>query len=66
MVLPTEGVGKELEGIALPASSANKPAKRFLDWTPSERAIREHEERTDIITTRGGRMRLSFGRASTS
>ena len=61
MVLPSEGAGNELEGNALVASSKNKDAaRRFLDWTLSERALQEYYRWKAIVTAPGGYMPVTF------
>lgn len=64
MVIPSEGAGNELEGNALVASSRRKDAaRRFLDWTTSERALSEYYKWKAIVTARGGFMPVAFKRA---
>lgn len=64
MVIPREGAGNELEGNALATTSQHKPsAKRFLDWTMSERAVIEYYQWKEIVTARGSYMPVRFKRA---
>jgi len=61
MVIPAEGAGNELEANGLMASSRNKDAaKRFLDWTLSDRAVEEYYVWKEIVTITGGSMPQSF------
>lgn len=61
MVIPEEGAGNELEANALMASSQNKDAaKRFLDWTLSDRAVQEYYAWKEIVTISGGEMPQHF------
>lgn len=64
MVLPKEGAGNELEGNALVAASKKKEAaKRFLDWTLSEKAVAEYYNWKEIVTVKGGTMPDKFKKA---
>lgn len=61
LVLPSEGAGNELEGNALVSSSRHKDAaRRFLDWTLSERALQEYYRWKVIVTAPGGTMPVTF------
>src|SRR5690606_2782721 len=61
MVIPAEGAGHELEAHALMKSSDNKEAaKRFLDWTLSDRAVEEYYDLKEIVTIMGGSMPQFF------
>lgn len=61
MVIPREGAGNELEASALVKTSQHKAAaKRFLDWTLSENALREYYYWKGIVTSPGGSMPPSF------
>ncbi len=64
MVIPSEGAGNELEGNALVASSKKKDAaKRFLDWTLSDKAVSEYYNWKEIVTVSGGAMPEKFRKA---
>lgn len=64
MVLPKEGAGNELEGNALVAASKKKEtAKRFLDWTLSDKAVAEYYNWKEIVTAKGGTMPERFKKA---
>jgi iron(III) transport system substrate-binding protein len=64
MVLPSEGAGNELEGNALVAVSKKKElAKRFLDWTLSDKAVGEYYNWKEIVTVTGGAMPERFRKA---
>lgn len=64
MVVPKEGAGSELEGNALVAASRHKAAaKRFLDWTISEKAVVEYYKWKEIVTAKGGFMPVRFKKA---
>jgi iron(III) transport system substrate-binding protein len=55
MVIPAEGAGHELEAHGLMKASQNQEAaKRFLDWTVSDGAVRAYYERYEIVTIEGG------------
>jgi len=57
MVIPSEGAGHELEANALMQGARNKEgARRFLDWTLSDRAVEAYYDRYEIITVGGGSM----------
>lgn len=61
MVIPSEGAGNELEGNALVATSQNKEAaRRFLDWTLSENAIRAYVGWKAIVAPQAGYRPLKF------
>jgi iron(III) transport system substrate-binding protein len=61
MVIPAEGAGHELEAHGLMKTSPNKEAaKRFLDWTLSERAVDEYYDWKEIVTISGGSMPQAF------
>lgn len=61
MVIPSEGAGHELEANALMKSSKNKDAaKRFLDWTLSDRAIQAYYDRYEFVTIGGGEMPAKY------
>lgn len=54
MVIPAEGAGHELEANALMKSSKNKEAaKRFLDWTLSDNAVKAYYDRYEFVTVGG-------------
>jgi iron(III) transport system substrate-binding protein len=56
MVIPSEGAGNELEAHGLMKTSQNKEAaKRFLDWTLSERAVDEYYDWKEIVTAPAAR-----------
>lgn len=64
MVLPSEGAGNELEANALVAASKKKDsAKRFLDWTLSDKAVGEYYNWKEIVTVTGGAMPERFRKA---
>lgn len=64
MVIPSEGAGNELEGNALVATSRRKDAaRRFLDWTTSDRALVEYYRWKAIVTARGSYMPVAFKKA---
>ena len=61
MVIPAEGAGHELEAHGLMKTSENKDAaKRFLDWTLSERAVDAYYVWKEIVTIEGGAMPEGF------
>jgi iron(III) transport system substrate-binding protein len=61
MVIPAEGAGHELEAHGLMRTSQNKEAaKRFLDWTLSDRAVQEYYDWKEIVTISGGSMPQNF------
>ena len=61
MVIPAEGAGHELEAHGLMKTSQNKEAaKRFLDWTLSDRAVDEYYDWKEIVTIAGGSMPQAF------
>ena len=61
MVIPAEGAGHELEAHGLMQTSQNKEAaKRFLDWTLSDRAVDEYYDWKEIVTISGGSMPQAF------
>jgi iron(III) transport system substrate-binding protein len=61
MVIPAEGAGHELEAHGLMKSSQNKEAaKKFLDWTLSDRAVQEYYAWKEIVTIEGGSMPETF------
>jgi iron(III) transport system substrate-binding protein len=61
MVIPAEGAGHELEAHGLMKTSQNKEAaKRFLDWTLSDRAVEEYYDWKEIVTISGGSMPQAF------
>ena len=61
MVIPAEGAGHELEAHGLMKTSQNKEAaKRFLDWTLSDRAVQEYYDWKEIVTISGGSMPQHF------
>jgi iron(III) transport system substrate-binding protein len=61
MVIPAEGAGHELEAHGLMKTSTNKDAaKRFLDWTLSDRAVEEYFVWKEIVTITGGSMPAAF------
>lgn len=54
MVIPSDGVGYELEASALMKTSKNKAdAKRFLDWTLSPSAATLYTKYKEIVTIPG-------------
>ncbi len=64
MVIPAEGAGNELEATGLMKSSRNKEAaKRFIDWTLSDAAVKEYYIWKEIVTVSGGTMPESFRQA---
>ncbi|WP_183753724.1 ABC transporter substrate-binding protein [Pseudochelatococcus contaminans] len=64
MVIPAEGAGNELEANALVAASKNKDAaKRFLDWTISDNAVKGYYDWKEIVTVTGGSMPENFKEA---
>lgn len=64
MVLPSEGAGNELEANGLVAASKHKDAaKRFLDWTLSDKAVGEYYNWKEIVTVTGGSMPERFRKA---
>ncbi|HEX5079909.1 MAG TPA: ABC transporter substrate-binding protein [Geminicoccaceae bacterium] len=64
MVIPAEGAGHELEAHGLMKTSKNKEAaKRFLDWTLSDRAVQEYYDWKEIVTIQGGAMPETFKEA---
>jgi iron(III) transport system substrate-binding protein len=61
MVIPAEGAGHELEAHGLMKTAQNKEAaKRFLDWTLSDRAVQEYYAWKEIVTIEGGDMPETF------
>jgi iron(III) transport system substrate-binding protein len=61
MVIPSEGAGHELEAHGLMRASQNKDAaKRFLDWTLSDRAVDEYFVWKEIVTIEGGAIPQPF------
>lgn len=61
MVIPSEGAGHELEANALMKASKNKEAaKRFLDWTLSDRAIQAYYDRYEFVTVGSGEMPAKY------
>ena len=64
MVLPKDGAGNELEANALVATSKKKEAaKRFLDWTLSDKAVTEYYNWKEIVLAKGGAMPERFKKA---
>ena len=64
MVVPKEGAGNELEANALVAASKKKEAaRRFLDWTLSDKAVGEYYTWKEIVTVSGGAMPERFKKA---
>ncbi|MGF1609244.1 MAG: ABC transporter substrate-binding protein [Kiloniellales bacterium] len=64
MVIPSEGAGHELEAHGLMKTSKNKEdAKRFLDWTLSDRAVDEYFAWKEIVTIQGGQLPEDFKQA---
>lgn len=64
MVIPSEGAGNELEANALVATSKHKEAaKRFLDWTLSDSAVKNYYDWKALVTISGGAMPERFIKA---
>lgn len=64
MVLPKDGAGNEIEGNGLVAASKKKEAaKRFLDWTLSDKAVNEYYNWKEVVLAKGGTMPDRFKKA---
>lgn len=64
MVIPKDGAGNELEANAIVATSKKKEtARRFLDWTLSDKAVNEYYNWKEIVLAKGGTMPERFRKA---